>query len=177
MLGKYTDESSVTMALKEFGLQVNAKQLNEIVARIKDLSDKGKHVTDADLEVIAETVLGIIYEPTVRLEELSVVTGTHITPTSSIKLNINGDVIVEAGVGNGPVDAAIKALLKGISGVANIKLEDYHADAITGGTDALVEVWVKLSKDGEIITARGARTDIIMASVETVLNGMNRLIQ
>jgi D-citramalate synthase len=50
-------------------------------------------------------------------------------------------------------------------------------DAITCGSDSLVEVTVKLSKDGEIITSRGARTDIIMASVEAVIAGMNRLLR
>ena len=56
-------------------------------------------------------------------------------------------------------------------------LEEYHVDAIHGGTDALVDVTVRLSKDGKIITSRGARTDIIMASVEAVVAGMNRLLR
>ena len=56
-------------------------------------------------------------------------------------------------------------------------LEEYHVDAIQGGTDALVEVTVRLSKDGKIITSRGARTDIIMASVEAMIAGMNRLLR
>lgn len=176
VLGKHAGKSSVMMALKEFGFQVNAEQLNEIVARIKDLGDKGKHITDADLETITETVLGISYEPKIKLEEFTIVSGNMVTPTASIIIRVNGDLIVKAGVGTGPVDAVIAALRKGIANVADIKLEEYHVDAITGGTDALVEVWVKLSKDGKTITARGARTDIIMASVEAVLEGMNRLI-
>ncbi|MBA1341829.1 MAG: (R)-citramalate synthase CimA [ANME-2 cluster archaeon] len=177
VLGKHAGKSSVILALKELGLDASNEQLKEIVARIKELGDKGKHVTDADLETIAETVLNITYEPKVKLEELTVVSGNMVTPTASIKMKVNGDVIVEAGVGDGPVDAAIAALRKGISGVADIRLEEYHVDAITGGTDALVEVWVKLNREGKVITARGARTDIIMASVEAVLEGINRLMK
>jgi D-citramalate synthase len=52
----------------------------------------------------------------------------------------------------------------------------YRVDAITGGTDALVDVSVKLSRNGKTVTSRGARTDIIMASVEAVIAGMNRLL-
>ncbi len=177
VLGKHAGKSSVILALKELGLDVSNEQLNEIVTRIKELGDKGKHVTDADLEIIAETVLNITFEPKVKLEELTVVSGNMVTPTASIKIKVNGVEIVEAGVGDGPVDAAIAALRKGIAGVADIRLEEYHVDAITGGTDALVEVWVKLNKDGKVITARGARTDIIMASVEAVLEGINRLMK
>ena len=177
VLGKHTGRSSVVLALKELGLAASEKQTDDILTRIKELGDKGKRVTDADLQTIAETVLGIYQEAKVKLEELTVVAGNTVMPTASVRLKVNGDHVVEAGVGTGPVDAAINALRKAISGVADIHLDEYHVDAITGGTDALVEVWVKLSKGGKTITARGARTDIIMASVEAVLEGINRLIQ
>jgi D-citramalate synthase len=176
-LGKHAGRSSVELALKELGLDVSTEQLDEIVTRIKELGDKNKHVTDADLEAIAETVLNISHEAKVKLEEFTVVSGNTITPTASIKLKVNGVEVVEAGVGDGPVDAAIAAIRKGIAGVADIRLDEYHVDSITGGTDALVEVRVKLSREGNVITARGARTDIIMASVEAVLEGINRLIK
>jgi len=74
------------------------------------------------------------------------------------------------------VDATLASIKKGISSLGDVQLEEYHVDAITGGTDALVEVLVKLSKDGKTVTSRGARTDIVMASVEAILNGINRLI-
>jgi D-citramalate synthase len=177
VLGKHAGRSSVVLALKELGLLANDKQIDEIVIRMKELGDKGKRVTDADLQTIAETVLGIYQEAKIKLEELTVVAGNTVMPTASIRLKVNGNNVVEAGVGTGPVDAAINALKKALTGVADIHLDEYHVDAITGGTDALVEVWVKLSKGGKTITARGARTDIIMASVEAVLEGINRLIQ
>ncbi len=177
VLGKHAGRSSVVLALKELGLAANEKQIDDIVIRMKELGDKGKRVTDADLQTIAETVLGIYQESKIKLEELTVVAGNTVMPTASIRLKVNGSHVVEAGVGTGPVDAAINALKKALSGVADIHLDEYHVDAITGGTDALVEVWVKLSKGGRTITARGARTDIIMASVEAVLEGINRLIQ
>jgi D-citramalate synthase len=176
ILGKHAGKSSVTLALKELGLEVDDTQLDEILGRVKELGDHGKRVTDADLQTIAEAVLDIFSESKVKLEEFTVVSGNKVTPTSSIKLNVGGKEVVEAGIGDGPVDAAISAIRKAVAGVGDIRLEEYHVDAITGGTDALVEVLVKLSKDGKIVTARGARTDIIMASVEAVLNGINRLI-
>jgi D-citramalate synthase len=76
------------------------------------------------------------------------------------------------------VDAVINAIRRAVSSCAeDVILEEYHVDAVTGGTDALVEVRVKLSKEGKSITASGARTDIIMASVEAVMNGLNRLVR
>ncbi len=177
VLGKHAGRSSIILALKEMGLEADEVQTEEIFNRVKQLGDQGKHITDADLQTIAEIVLDIYREPLIKLEEFTIVSGNQVTPTASIKLKVKNKIIVEAGIGNGPVDAVINSIRKAVSSCAeDIILEEYHVDSITGGTDALVEVRVKLSKNGKMITASGARTDIIMASVEAVMNGMNRLI-
>ena len=177
VLGKHAGRASVELALREFGLVVSASQLAQIVARVKELGDKGKRVSDADLQTIADTVLSIQMEPKVKLEEVTVVAGNTVTPTASVKIRLNGSEKLEAGVGVGPVDAAINAIRRAISGVADVRLEEYHVDAITGGTNAIVEVWVTMAMADRKITARGADADIIMASVEAVLEGINRLMR
>ncbi|WP_319509093.1 (R)-citramalate synthase [uncultured Methanolobus sp.] len=176
VLGKHAGKSSVTLAVKEMGFEVDDPQLHEILNRVKELGDHGKKVTDADLQSITETVLNIQREARVHLEEFTVVSGNKVTPTASVKLTVDGKEVVEAATGDGPVDATLASIKKGISGIADVQLEEYHVDAISGGTDALVEVLVKLSKNGKMVTSRGSRTDIVMASVEAVLNGINRLI-
>lgn len=177
VLGKHAGRASVELALKEFGVGTTEDQLVAIVARVKELGDKGKRVSDADLQTIAEIVLSIQKEPKVRLEELTVVAGNTVTPTASVKLQLNGSEKLEAGTGVGPVDAAVNAVKRALCGVADVRLEEYHVDAITGGTNALVEVWVTMALADRKITARGAGADIIMASVEAVLEGINRLMQ
>ncbi|MDD1758435.1 MAG: 2-isopropylmalate synthase [Methanotrichaceae archaeon] len=177
VLGKHAGRASVELALKDFGIAVTEEQLAQIVSRVKDLGDRGKRVSDADLQAIAEIVLSIQMEPKVKLDELTVVAGNTVTPTASVKLRVNGHEKLEAGIGVGPVDAAINAVRRAISGVADVRLEEYHVDAITGGTNALVEVWITMALADRKITARGAGADIIMASVEAVLEGINRLMQ
>jgi (R)-citramalate synthase len=176
VLGKHSGSASVKAALDEMHYMVDEKQLKEIVARIKTLGDRGKRVTDADLMVIAEAVLGLAFTPVLSLKQFTVVSGSHVMPTASVTLVVNGQDVTGASTGNGPVDAAVEALRRTVAAAGDIRLEEYHVDAIRGGTDALVEVTVRLSKDGKILTSRGARTDIIMASVEAVIAGMNRLL-
>jgi len=142
VLGKHAGSSSVELALREFGISTTKDQLAQIVSRVKELGDKGKRVSDADLQTIADTVLSIQMEPKVRLEELTVVAGNTVTPTASVKIRLGGSEKLEAGTGVGPVDAAINAIRRAISGVAHVRLEEHHVDAITGGTNPLVEVWV-----------------------------------
>ena len=177
VLGKHAGRSSVELALRELGIECEKGELAEILSRVKELGDKGKRVTDADLQTIAEIVLSIQKEPKVKLEEFTVVCGNRATPTASVKIAVNGTEMLEAGTGVGPVDAAINAIRRAISGVRDVRLEAYHVDAITGGTSALVEVWVTMAMGDRSITARGAGADIIMASVEAVLEGINRLMQ
>jgi len=177
LLGKHTGSAAVEAALAERGYRPGDTQLAEIVRRIKALGDEGKRVTDADLLAIAEAVLAIECTPALSLRQYTVVSGSNAIPTASVTIRVNGEEITSAATGTGPVDAAVEALRRSVSAVGNIELLEYHVDAISGGTDALVDVTVKLARDGNVITSRGARTDIITASVEAVVAGMNRLLR
>ncbi len=176
VMGKHVGSHIIQKRIQEMGLRVNDQQFQQIFSRIKSLGDMGKCVTDVDLQAITEDVLGILSEKVVDLEELTIVSGNKVTPTASIRLNINNNEVFEAGIGIGPVDAAIIAIRKSIKDFADIELEEYHVDAITGGTDALIDVVVKLKHDGNIITARSTQPDIIMASVEAYLGGINKIL-
>jgi len=175
-VGKHAGSRGIEAALKEMGLQPTEGQLNDIFHRVKTLGDRGKRVTDADLQAVAESVMGLPGIRAIKLEELTVVTGDRVTPTASVRLHLNGKLLTEAATGIGPVDAAIHAVRKAVSAVEPIRLEEYHVNAITGGTDALVEVIVRLRKGDRVATAMGAHGDIVMASVEAMLSGMNVLM-
>jgi D-citramalate synthase len=177
LLGKHTGTAAVEAALAERGYRPDEAHLAEIVRRIKRLGDEGKRVTDADLLAIAEAVLSIECTPVLSLRQFTVVSGSNAIPTASVTIRVNGEEITGAATGTGPVDAAIEALRRSVAAVGEIELLEYHVDAISGGTDALVDVTVKMAKDGKMITSRGARTDIITASVEAVVAGMNRLLR
>ncbi len=177
LLGKHSGSAAVEAALHEMNYRPEEVQLKEILKRIKTLGDQGKRVTDTDLIAIAEAVMAIECKPLLKVRQFTVVSGSNVIPTASVTMVVKGEEITGAATGTGPVDAAMEALRKSVAAVADIRLEEYHVDAIRGGTDAMVDVTVRLSKDGKIITSRGARTDIIMASVEAVIAGMNRLLR
>ncbi|HID19913.1 MAG TPA: 2-isopropylmalate synthase [Methanophagales archaeon] len=175
--GKHTGKASVKMALEEQGIQADEKQMSKILMKVKELGDKGKLVTDADFQAIVDDVLRIEREEKIKLVDLSVVSGKNVYPTASIRLEVDGEEVVDAGVGVGPVDAAINALRKAMTGLEmdDLRFEEYHVDAITGGTDALVNVMVKISRGDKTITASGVSEDIVIASLYALINGVNRL--
>jgi D-citramalate synthase len=177
ILGKHSGSASVQAALQESGYRPTPAQLQEIVERVKHLGDQGHRVTDGDLAAIADAVLEVSTEPVLVLKQFTVVSGSGVLPTASVTLLVNGTEVTNAATGTGPVDAAIEALRRSVADVAAISLQEYHVDAITGGTDALVEVTTTLSNGEMTRTSRGAETDIIAASVEAVVQGMNRLLR
>jgi len=176
IIGKHAGLAGVKAMLEQLNIHPTEEQLNEIFRRVKSLGDKGKTVTDSDLQAIAEAVMGLPQIRPIKLKGLTVTTGDKVTPTASVRLEVNGKEFIEAGVGVGPVDAAINAIKKIGAAIADVVLEEYHVKAITGGTNAVVEVIVRLRKGDKIVTASGAHEDIVMASVEAVLSGMNTLL-
>jgi len=176
-LGKHAGTRSVKEQLKDIGVEVGKEQLLEITKRVKDLGDKGKRVTDADLRAIAESVLGALpkEEKVVELKEFTVLTGSTVTPTASVRVTVRGEERAGSGTGVGPVDAAISAIRNVMREISELRLKEYHLDAITGGSDALAEVTVKLEDEkGNLYIAKGVREDVVIAGVDAMINGINR---
>ncbi|MBN2518553.1 MAG: 2-isopropylmalate synthase, partial [Candidatus Altiarchaeota archaeon] len=142
----------------------------------KELGDKGKTITDADLRAIIDQVKGEEGKKYIVLGDLLAVSGNKIIPTASVSAKVNGKEIMEAATGDGPVDAAIKALER-IVGELDVSLEEYHVDAVTGGSDATVSVMVKVKSGDRVATASGVHSDIIMASVMAMINGINTILR
>ena len=176
IIGKHMGTHGLDNRLKELGLNVDDIQLKQICDDIKELADKGKTVTDVDLQVIADNVLEIDHEDRIKLDELTIVSGNKVMPTASVKITVDDVEILNAGVGLGPVDAAINAL-KSVDAFKDIDLIEYHVDAITGGTDAFIDVIIKLQKEDKVVSARGTEADIINASVKAYIAGVNRLLR
>lgn len=178
VLGKHTGKHAVKQSLESAGIITNDKQLDEIVSRIKEIANKGKQITDADLYAVASAALGKASsdEELIKLKEVSVMTGNILTPTAVVKANIEGKEVIAARVGVGPVDAALNAVRDILGETNHFKLQEFRIDAITGGADALADVYIGLENEhGRIVTARSANPDIVMASVEALVNAMNLL--
>jgi len=174
--GKHAGRHGISNMMEDMGLEPSRDQLKAIAAEVKKLGDTGKTVTDADLYAIAKHVMDLKDEDYVKLQQLLVVTGNTITPTASVTLLVNGEEYKGSGVGNGPIDSAISAIRNVVDGFAEITLEKFAMKAITGGTDAVADVTVHLKRGDKFVTANGVSGDTVMASVDAILKGMNRLL-
>lgn len=177
--GKLAGTRGIQAELDEIGIHPTEDQLKQIVKRVKELGDKGKMVTDADLIALTSDVMGQVVgeEKIVNLCDMAVVTGIKVIPTASVRLTLDGKEYVAAETGVGPVDAVLKAIQKLTSNLEKIRLSEYRLEAITGGSNAVAEVVIKVEDEkGNIVSARAAREDIVMASVEAMINGINKCL-
>lgn len=177
VIGKHTGRHSLKAKLDSYGYIYSNEQLEEIIERIKKLGDKGKNVTDIELQAIADDIIGRVSEEEqfLKLKELLVVTGLNITPTATVRIEVGEEEKLVSDLGVGPVDAACNALQKAVKAFGEMSLVEYNLEAITGGTEALGFVTVKIKDNKDrLYTARAADEDIVSASIQALINAVNR---
>ena len=104
-------------------------------------------------------------------------TGDSTLPTATVKLDLDGEVKYRAETGVGPVDAALNAIQSLVNEIVTFELEEYHIEAITGGTNALGEVFViTVDEEGNKATGRATDEDIVKASIDAILSSTNKLL-
>ncbi len=175
VLGKHSGRNAFRSRCEELGISFDtAEQLNEAFQRFKDLADKKHEIFDEDLQALAtEAVAALEEEQSVSLVAFRCCSETGETPVADVTLKIDGEEKKSSAAGDGPVDAAFKA----IDAILDVKAELllYSVNNITTGTDAQGEVTVRLERGGRVVNGQGSDTDIVIASAKAYLNALNRL--
>ncbi len=190
VLGKHSGRHAFRVHLKEMGYDNMADtDVSAAFKRFKQLADKKKVVTDADIEAI---IADEIYQPPViwQLDHIQVSCGDHSIPTASVVMTgPDGNQYQDAALGTGPVDAVYQAINR-IIGVTN-RLTEFTINAVTEGLDAVAEATIRIQPDGEgdftvnpqtnrpiyrTYSGHGASTDIVVASARGYLSALNKML-
>jgi 2-isopropylmalate synthase len=158
--------------MAELGNELPDTEFERVYEAFLVLADKKKEVYDEDIEALISDKVKHIAEVYV-LKSVRAESGTGLTPTATVEMQVNGKLVALTGTGDGPVDAVYRT----IAGLAGTKstLDAYLVKGITGGTDAQGEVTVKVEEEGKKVAGHGADTDIIIASAKAYVNALNKL--
>ena len=156
--------------LQVLGVSLDQQKLDKIYEDFLKLADKKKDINDDDILVLAGADRSQNHR--IKLEYLQVTSGVGVRSVASIGLNISGEKFEAAASGNGPVDAAIKALKKIID--RHMTLKEFTIQAISKGSDDMGKVHMQVEYDNRIYYGFGANTDIIAASVEAYIDCINK---
>lgn len=172
VLGKHSGKHALRDRLESMGYSVDGARLETIFESFKKLCDKKKDITDGDIEALVMEHKSMV-KPIFELEEHVVNTGRNVPNMACIKILRDQEIREEVAIGNGPIDAAFKAVDR-ITGI-DVSLESFSINAATDGEDAMGEAIVKLKHNDAVYTGRGLATDIIEASVRAYINGLNKI--
>lgn len=158
--------------LELFGVKLDGERLDDIYAQFLKLADQKKHVKDDDILALVgkerHAAGGI------RLESLEVVSGKGKRAKANICLNVAGESVEATAEGNGPVDAAIKALKQVVK--REMTLQEFLIQSISRGSDDTGKVHMQVAYNGNVYYGFSGDTDIVTASVEAYIDAVNKFI-
>ena len=170
-LGKHSGRAALRDKLEQLGYEIGDNQLKDVFVRFKDLADRKKEVFDDDLIALMRTDDA---NDVLKLKTLRVVCGTGGPADATLVMEIDGEEKTAIESGDGPVDAAFRAIRQLHPNTARLEL--YQVHAVTAGTDAQATVSVRLSEDGNVATGESADTDTVVASAKAYIHALNRLL-
>ncbi|MBO4590210.1 MAG: 2-isopropylmalate synthase [Bacteroidaceae bacterium] len=156
--------------LQVLGIDIDGERLDKVYDAFLRLADQKKEITDDDVLMLAGADRSAGHS--VKLDYLQVTSGLGVRPVASLGLNIAGELFEAAATGNGPVDAAIKALKQIIR--RQMTLREFTIQAISKGSDDVGKVHMQVEYNNQIYYGFGANTDIIAASVEAYIDCINK---
>jgi 2-isopropylmalate synthase len=172
-LGRRSGRRAFEERLALLGYKPRAEAADRLYEEFKELAERKKAVSDRDIEALALGEAARAPE-TYRLDRFVVNSGTGIAATSAVRLALRGGETVErVAAGDGPIDAAFKAVDKIVG--ARPVLELFAVDAVTEGRDAQGEARVRIRSGDRRFNGRGLSTDVVEASVLAYLAAMNAM--
>jgi 2-isopropylmalate synthase len=177
-VGKHAGTHGINAMLKEYGVEPDKEQTQQILEKVKAIGDQGKQVTDVELLSIASEILGDRgIKRIVQLTGFSVSTGIGTMPYAFVKLNIDGKEVYATDYGVGPVDASLNAIQKITGEIAEVRIKEYGLASIAGGSNALCEVTIKVEDPyGNMASSKSIGEDIVTTSVQAMIDGINRIM-
>jgi 2-isopropylmalate synthase len=172
VLGKHSGRHALRERIKELGFDIDEAEFARVFEEFKALADKKKELFDGDIEALVLKAEGQDQGPW-SLESLSTASGLqNATATVSLR-HQDGRCIERSSSGDGPVDAAFKAI-EDITGI-NPSLQKFELRSLSEGEDAQGEAIVYVNFQDRSYRGSSATTDIVESATRAFLEVINRI--
>jgi 2-isopropylmalate synthase len=150
------------------------KVLGEVYAAVLQICEDKETIYAEDLRVLAQEKIAEAPQR-MRLLAVTVTSTTGLPATAEVTLELGHGPAMRREQGDGPLDAAIKAIEK-LTGMSP-SVENFSVVAATRGHDAIAEAMIELVADGVSVVGAGASTNAIEAGVHAYVNALNFLVE
>ena len=165
--------AALSHRVEMLGYELSQEKLDKVYEEFLLLADRKKDICDDDLFVLIGEDATRASTKKIKLKKLQVLAGI-VVPTSVVVIEIDGVEYTATDSGNGPIDASVKAIAQIIK--KEITLNEFLLQAMTQGSDDIGKVHVQVSINGIIAYGFATHPDIIRASVEAYIDGINKLL-
>ena len=173
VMGKHSGRHALKKKYAELGFHLSEAELEKAYVLLKKVADKKKEVFDEDLIVTVRDALRIV--PSVyKVKNVQSIAGNQVVATATLVLEKEGVLLQDSSTGDGPVDAMVKAVNR-ITGIEG-KLVEFTVRSVTGGRDAVGEVFMKVDFDKASFIGKAASLDIVDASARAYVDAVNKSI-
>ena len=173
-MGKHSGRAAFRAKLKDLGIDLGDNAFQEAFVRFKALADTKKDVYDDDIVALVDDERTSAANDRIQLKHMRVTAGTVDPKFADVTLTIDGKDHQATAQGDGPVDAAYKAVDSLVPHGAVLKV--YSVNAVTDGIDAQAIVSVRLEEDGKIVQGQASDTDTIVSSTRAYIIALNKLL-
>ncbi|MGI5824010.1 MAG: alpha-isopropylmalate synthase regulatory domain-containing protein [Bacillota bacterium] len=171
-LNYHDDINAVTKAVADLGYDLSEEDIAKVYDAFVRVA-KNKAVGAREMDAIIASV-ALQVPPTYQLISYVINSGNVIAATANIELEKDGKKINGLHTGDGPIDAAFRAI-ENVLG-KHYELDDFQIQAVTEGKEAMGSALVKLRSGGKLYSGNGISTDIIGASIQAYLNALNKIV-
>jgi 2-isopropylmalate synthase len=172
-LTAHDTEEAIASATVKLGYDLSEDDVQKVYEAFKQITEKKEKVSFKELDaIVASSAMQV--PPTYKLDNYVVTSGNSISATAHIKLIKNDTSVEGVYIGDGPIDAAFRAI-ENITG-CHYELDDFQLQAVTEGREAMGQTLVKLRAGGKVYSGRGISTDIVGAGIQAYLSALNKIV-
>jgi D-citramalate synthase len=175
-LGKMSGKASLLKNLERLDISLSKENQQKVLKRITELGDSKKVITTEDLPFIIADVLESKNYDHIRLLDCSITSGLKTESTASIQVDVEGEISLSSGIGNGGYHAFVNAM-KNVLKTQDIdipKLLDFEVRIPKGGrSEALTECIITWEDEPDSFKTRGVHSNQVFAAVNATLRMLN----
>ena len=166
------DQATVISFVNKLGYDLSEEDQKRVYEEFLRVAAK-KSVGSKELDAIVASV-ALQVPATFKLANYVINNGNIISASAQITLEKGESILQGVCIGDGPVDAAFRAIDQIIG--HHYELDDFQIQSVTEGKEAMGSALVKLRAGGKLYSGNGISTDIIGASIRAYLNAVNKIV-
>jgi 2-isopropylmalate synthase len=165
--------STVLKAVEKLGYDLSEEDGAKVWEAFQQIAARKDVISSRELDTIVASA-AMQVPATYVLTSYNITASNTSSSMAQMMLEKNGQPMEGVALGDGPVDAAFRAL-ENIVG-CHYELDDFQIRSVTEGREAMGETVIKLRSDGKLYSGRGTSTDIIGSSIQAYISALNKIV-